>query len=337
MPSKALTEVALAAVAPRIARFRTAAAAVVEQSRAFLATCAVDEGERVGHVSGELGAFAAGRLDAARFAELFSAPTALPTSARSAIEQAISAVEVLLARGDQPFTVRVPHGDSLRDHVARAFGECGRVFGAALVIDYARQGVHAPDHVALLGTFPFHLWSRAERRLAPPLVVEVEGADLAAGSLAEFVDGTVALVLVVHGECSPAPLVRLVTPATFVLQTADPSELARLGTLDGPAVAALVDESAAHFVHEPSAAAFPWRRTTVSHLPSAVTRSRPRSSVAQQQEELAQLLALSTPPTEAGAAATAAPGARAALGETLSSDPTDRLSAWLVAQVEGGT
>jgi hypothetical protein len=336
MPSDERTTLALAAVAPRIARFRNAAAAGVEQARSFVASHAANEGERVGHVTGELGAFAAGRLDVGRFAVLFgSSAGALPADARRAVERGIGALEALLARGDAPFVVTVPTGGSLRDAVSRALDACGQVFGSALVIEYARQGIHAPEHLALLDSFPFRRWNRAERRLAPPLVVEVDGADLAAGALAEFVDGGVTLVLVVRGPCAPAPLVRLVTPATFVMQTDDAKALERVATLDGPAVVALVGDGAARFTHDPAAGSAPWRRFAVLHVPTAPTRPLGGASAWQQQEDLAQLAALSARPADALDAGAVAPeSARAA----LSTDPTDRLAAWLLSQAgESGT
>lgn len=329
MPSDARMAPALAALAPRISRFRVAAAAAVEQAKAFVLSSAEGDDDRVGHLSGELGTFAAGRLDVTRFAALFGPSGKLPGDARPAVERAIEALEALLARGDAPYVVTVPSGGCLRDAVAAALDECGRAFGAALVIEYAWQGIHAPEHLELLRSFPFRRWNRAERRMAPPIVIEVDGADLSGSALAEFVDGGVALALVARGACTPAPLIRLVTPGTFVMQTDEPPSLARMCAIDGPAVAALVGEGAALFTHEPAAGPTPRRRLTVAKLPAAPVRSLGGMSVWQQQEELAQLMALTAAPEEASAPVDAAPaGAKA----PLSTDPTDRLAAWLLAQ-----
>jgi hypothetical protein len=70
-------------------------------------------------------------------------------------------------------------------------------------------------------------------------------------------------------------------------------------------------------------------------VPTAPTRPLGGASAWQQQEDLAQLAALSARPADALDAGVAVPeSARAA----LSTDPTDRLAAWLLSQGgDGGT
>ncbi len=119
-----------------------------------------------------------------------------------------------------------------------------------------RGGRYRPaEHDSLLDAAEFRAWNKAERRFAPPLVVEVDGADLHAGALLDFADGREKIVLVVRGAMPPAPLVRCITPGTFVLQTVDGTRPRPLAAFDGPAIAALVPEGAAVFLHDPGAGA----------------------------------------------------------------------------------
>jgi hypothetical protein len=136
----------------------------------------------------------------------------------------------------------------------------------------------------------------------------VNGADLRADALAEYLDGRQKLVLLVRGACTPAPLVRMVTPGIFVLQAAAETELAGLAAFDGPGVAALVPEPVARFAHDPLGDDTGGRRLTVTHLPAEASRTAVGGwSVWQQREELAQLAALELLLTTQ-AAALATPG-----------------------------
>ena len=163
--------------------------------------------------------------------------------------------------------------------------------------------------------------------MAPPLVVNVDGCDLRAAGLAEFMDGLEKLVLVVRNESTPVPLVRLITPGTFVQQTVDPADLSMLASWNGPGVAGLVPESAARFIHDPGAGADAGARLRVSSLPED-RRRKPVGgvSVSQQSEELLQLKSLAG---QMGATQTAEP---VVVGAPASSDPVDKLAAWLLSQ-----
>ncbi|MGD8727114.1 MAG: hypothetical protein PVH40_05685, partial [Gemmatimonadales bacterium] len=218
--------------------------------------------------------------------------------------------------------------------VARALEEIGRAFGAVRIYELTRSGsYHGNSHARSLGSFPFDKWSRGERRLAPPLVVTIDGADLRSGSLAEFLDGAQKIVLAVRGPCAPARLVRLITPGTFVIQTHDGSGLERLAAYDGPGVGALMPESTAQFAHDPSGGDTPAKRLTIVSLPE----QPPRMSVGglsgkQQAEELAQLQALAQQ-AAAPAAGGAAP-AEAVAASAAPADPVDKLAAWLLTQAD---
>jgi hypothetical protein len=126
--------------------------------------------------------------------------------------------------------------------------------------------------------------------------VSVAGADLDATSLVEALDGAAKVVLLVRGPATPAPLVRLVTPGTFVLENAGPTDLRAFANAEGPAVAALFEDASddvATFVHDPGAGSTLTARLVVRRLPPVGTRSPVGGwSSAQQAEELGQLAAL---------------------------------------------
>jgi hypothetical protein len=198
----------------------------------------------------------------------------------------------------------------------------------------ARGGRYTPEHERLLQPHDFRSWNRSERRFAPPLVVLVTGADLQVGTLMDFADGREKIVLVVRGESPPAPLARCITPGTFVLQTADGSGLDRIASFAGPAVAAIVSDGAALFMHDPTAGAEKWQRMTVKHVPAAPKRAVGGQSAWQMTEDLRIIADVATTPfvvpTSGSASAMTAVGA---------ADATDKLAAWLLSQagLAGGT
>jgi hypothetical protein len=200
-------------------------------------------------------------------------------------------------------------------------------------VELARSSRYDPDqHNHYLSGLPFRKWNRSERRLAPPLVVEVGSEDLLPAGLGEFLDGGVKVVLVVQGPTTPAPLARLITPGTFVMQTAEAGDLERLALSPHPGVALLFDEERdgqARFVHDPDAGATPWQRLDVAHMPEEPSVGRGRRAPTWL-EELAHLRALAKQP----AAAMAVNGtgeAETALEETT---PADKLAAYLLSQVD---
>ena len=294
MPSDERVRGALAPLARGRETFRAAVGEALDQIRGYLATHAAAGGDRAALAAAELGSFAGGRIDGGRFAALVSASRLLEGETEAAVRRCADALASLLDRGDALFACEVPAGGDLREVVAAALADAGRAFGAALAFQALRTGVYRGEqHEPLLHAFPFARWNRGERLLAPPLVIEVDGADLRAGALAEFLDGRQQLVLLVRGACTPAPLVRLVTPGIFVLQAAAETELEALAAFDGPGVAALVPTPAAHFAHDPLGGSARGRLLTITHVPPEPPRTAVGGwSVWQQREELAQLVAL---------------------------------------------
>ena len=321
MPSDPRVEPALAALERPIGVYRSALAIARERARAVLSTNGGADRARL-----ELGAFGGSRIDPARFAELRHGVTLEPAS-RSRLLRACEVLEHLASKSDDLFVVDVPPGDSLRVVVARAFGELGRAFGAAAVVELVPNALFEPErHDRILDAYPFERWSRVERVHAPPLIVTVDGADLRAGSLAELLDVGTRLVLIVRGPSAPAPLVRLVTPGTLVIQTHDVEAVRRVAGAPGPAIAALFESDVALFTHEPRDGSAPWQRLTIAHCPAVAPKKQIGGvSARQQREELAQLEALAARPAlpNGPVAAVVPPG---------DGDPADRLAAWLLAE-----
>ena len=328
MPSDPRVHDALAQLAAPIAAFRGAAALAAERVRGYLATAAEARDDRVERMRAELGVFAAGRIDAARLAALVGGGATLDAGARRRLERAEGVLRDVASSADEAFVVEVPTGGDVAAAATGALAKLGRAFGAALVAELARSGaLDGASHDGLLDAMAPSAWNRGERLLAPPLVVAVDGADLRAGALAELIDHGMRVVLVIRGACAPAPLVRLVTPGTLVVQTGDAAALARLASFDGPAAAALVPDGAARFVHDPARGESPWQRISIEILPD----EPPRRAIGpwsprQQAEELAQLRALAARPVLAvGAAEASAPAAES---------PADRLASWLLQQAK---
>jgi hypothetical protein len=309
MPSDPRVTLALAALAPRLATFRAALAAAREQVCAHLATHGSGPRDRVIEAAAELGPFAGGRIDVARFAAIAAPTSRLDASTEQVVLRCADILDDLLEHGDALFTPIVHAGGDLRATVSAALAEAGRAFGAVLAFQAVRSGSFEPArHEPGLIAFPFARWNRAEREIGPPLVVRVSGADLSADGLAEFLDGRQQLVLVVDGPCAPAPLARLVSPGVLVMQTE--GDLAPLASFRGPSIAAIVPEGAALFTSDGA--------TVTLHRAAA----EPKSAIggwsrAQQQSQLAHLATLSVarvqPVLDGGKAI-----------ERIRQDPTDR-------------
>jgi hypothetical protein len=320
MPSDARVQASLDALRGPIAMYRSIAARARERARALLASGGGEERARL-----ELGRFGA-RIDAARFAEL-SRGTALDGTSRSRLRRAAGVLDDIIAAPDDIFVSEVAPGDSLPVVVSHGLALLGRVFGASAVVELVRAGRYeAERHDGILESYAFASWNRSERANAPPLIVRLDGADVHAGALADLLDGTVRIVLVVRGATTPAPLVGLVCPGTLVLQTNETAALSRIAGYHGPAIAALVEQDAAIFTHDPAAGRALWQRLTIDRRPAAEpTKTLGGLSPRQQREELAQLEALVERP-----ALPASPVE--ALVPTGSGDPADRLTAWLLAE-----
>jgi hypothetical protein len=333
MPSENRIESALAALGTARDAFRSAVASADEEVRTHRQR---REGttDPAPALERELGMFAQGRIDAGRLTGLVAAAEAPDPLTDGLMEVAHGAFTEIVATDDGAFHVRVPPGGDLRDVVRDALSGLGKAFGVAHAVERARGHRYDPDRDhALLHAYPFHRWSARERRLAPPLVVSVEGADLRAAGLAEFVDGGMKIVLVVEGASAPAPLAGLIAPGAFVAQSADDAVLAALGAHDGPGVVAFMeaDAGAVEFAHDPAAGVRSWERLHVAGgleaLAARLAEIEGRSArVAGAGGELRHLLELATPPDAAAeSAAAAAPD---------SADPADRLAAWLLARTD---
>jgi hypothetical protein len=329
MPSDERVELALKALSGQREAFQSALGTTVEQVQSFLSDHQGSENGKLNRVATELGPFAAGRIDAERMAKLFGDTVSLDTLTVETIQQARDTMSELAQRNHELFLIDVAPGGDLRAAVGKALEEIGRAFGAVRIFELTRSGsYHGNEHARSLGSFPFVKWSKGERRLAPPLVLAVDGADVRPG-LSEYMDGSQKIVLIVRGPCTPAPLVRLITPGTFVLQTRDGAGLDRFAAYEGPGIAALLPETAARFVHDPSADSELTARLTISYLPE----KEPRGTVggmsgAQQAQELRQLRALKSGPAVAAAEAAGA----AVAPPPAPSDPVDKLAAWLLNQ-----
>jgi len=142
-------------------------------------------------------------------------------------------------------------------------------------------------------------------------------------------DGGVKIALIVTGPCSPAPLVRLISPGTFVAQVGQIEAFANLATYDGPGVAALVPDSSAWFIHDPRAGRSVGERLSIQSTPDLTRRKSVGGlSAAQQREELELL--------ESMAATLASTGAAVApdTSDSEPPDPADKLAAWLLTQAD---
>lgn len=330
MPSDARLTTLLELLQPPVEAFRASILVTTEEIRHHLVRyAATTPGEHVERVEAEFGAFAAGRIDPTRMAELVAERPALSRDRVDTVQRGLEALNGLAAcDADQLIVFELASGGDVVDRVARALAHLGRAFGAARSVALARTGAYNyVRHTRALGSFPFSDWNRTERRAAPPIVVVLNGADLHPSGLDRFLDGTQKIVLLVNGPSTPVPLARLVTPGVFVQQSKEPSELERFLRFAGPGIAAVFDGPAASFTHDPQAGHAPWQRVSVTQYPDAPRKSLAGWSAAQQREEMEQLRALATPPELAAASPEAADRATPA-------DPADRLAAWLLKQAE---
>lgn len=322
---------ALQALGPRVEAFHSAVATAEEEIRSFVTHRRGVSEHRAEQTLAELGPFAAGRIDAEKFGTLLLDLDDVTPEAEAVMERAEHILSEFALSTDF-HRVTVPKGGDLRDAVKDALSHVGQVFGASRAVELARSGLFdSEQHNLFLSALPFRKWNREERNLAPPLVVELEPEDLLPAGLGEFLDGAMKIVLVVKGSTMAAPLARLITPGTYVVQTADVADLAGLARSAHPGVALLFDEARAEqarFVHDPDAGSNPWQRLKVSHMPEqpAVGRGhRPPTWL----EELAHLQALAKKP-----AGTLEPGAVEEGAPEAEAKPADQLAAWLLSRTD---
>jgi len=362
MPSDPRVLQALDALADPIATFRSILANTSEQIRLLISTRVERNGSSQEVARAEFGDFAAGRIDPGRMAKLLARVEPPAIDHVDVVTQTLSVCNELLARRDSLFLVVVDEGDDLHEAVGRALGEIGRAFAATRIVELVTKGEYiASEHAGLLETHPFEHWSLAERAVALALVVQVAGRDLRVGGLADFLDRSLKLVLVVDGEAPPAPLTKLITPRVLVMQSTDPGELEWIARYDGPGVVALMPDSAAQFRHDPAGGATLCDRIVITQLPERKPRRLGHSSAFQQRQDLAQLEALAAAPESrvvtddklatiskgearqgsANPEPAAEPGPTAsptdvAVTANIASptDAVDKLSAWLLEQAD---
>jgi hypothetical protein len=328
MPSDPVLVSALRALSAPIEHYRSAVATTLEEVRGYLAAHRSGTEGRASQLAAELGLFARGHIDAARLALVLGEEETLDSAALHDLQQAFETLASCAAQGEGLFHVEVKAGGDVTSAVSARLEEAGRAFAAARLAALAskRQSSRETSQSLAIDGFGFSRWTAGERRLAPPVIVSVSGGDVRVGGLADLLDGAQKIVLIVDGECPPAPLARLITPNTLVVQTDSVERLERLGAWQGPAVAAVLPASAARFVHDPAGGSSSWQRLTVEYLPEPPRRAVGGLSAAQQAEDLRQLAALATPPVATPAVET--PSAP----PPPSGDPIDRLAAWLLHQ-----
>lgn len=319
MPFDELRQRALEAIAERRESYHSAVATAVDEVRTLLeANRAPTDAGNGTRAAAELGAFAAGRIDTERFESLFSPGQLLAPDAVDRVEEALATLTGILKAGDDVHIVRARSGTDLRDTVRDGLAAAGRAFGAGRAVENARAGTAAAEYA---DGFEPALWTRAERAIAPPLVVDLDGADLEPAGLVEFLEGAQAIVLLVRKPAPPAALARLIAPGTLVVQGTDGAAFDALKTWDGPAVVAVVPEGAAVFRYRPTPDGP--GELVIDARPDDDLRPVGRLSVARQSADQGLLELLDG--AVAGRVVAAAESAPAA-------DPTDKLAAWLLRQ-----
>lgn len=315
--------------------FHSALVRAVEDVRGFLASHRAPVLDGAGEVGAQLGAFGAERIDPERFAGLLTVRPPLDAERLHRIEAALGHLEGLESRGTALFRTVVPPGGDLRDTVEHALATVGGAFAMIRVVASARNGrSEALDPAAFAGGLPVRRWGRAELRMAPPVVVEVDGADVRTGGLVELLDGNLKIVLLVSGDSPPAPLAGLVRPDVFVLQAEEPRALAAALAHPGPAVAALMPDGAARFVHDPHGGDTYARRLTVHELPDveSLPPGAGRAAVLWTRElRHLENLAAAGGGAPASPVASASP-AKVPEGATDAPPEVDRLAGWLLQQ-----
>lgn len=327
MPSEDRSQRALEALGPAREAFHGAVVGAVEELRAYIAAHRPTT-DVTAAVKASLGEFAAGRIDIDRFGTLFGQGGRLAPEELARLEQALEALRDIAQKGEELYRIRVQPGVDLRDSVRGALAARGRVFAVARGAEQVRTGRAITETGEEAGGFPFRLWNRAERQIAPPLVVEVDGGDLLVTGLAEYLEGRMKIVLIVNQPVTAAPLARLIGPHVFVQQTTDASKLDRFRAFDGPAIAAIMPAGTAVFTYDPSAGPRFEQRLQVEALPSDEVRHAVGGvSVAQQQADAQWLRDLGELNVRTAPAATAVAGGPAP-------DPADLLAAWLLRQTD---
>ena len=322
MPYDAPALDALKILSDAIGEYQARVATVADRINVYLA--ADDTESSTTHEAQQLGEFAAGRIDIERFNALWEARETLDQFERAVLTRTHDMLRDIATRPKDDFIINLPPGGRLTAALTNIFADLGRSFGAMLIAELVRTRRFANDDMELIHGFPRFRWTRAERGMSPPVIVTLDGADLWAGEVAQYLDGNQKIVLVVRSPAPPAALVRLVTPGTLVVQTCSLDGLKPLLAAEGPAVAALMPAGSAEFVHVPGSAPL-HERLTISTKPQGARKTVEAWTTWQQQQELDQLYALAAAP---------APGASPSADATPVADPATRLAAWLISHAE---
>jgi len=353
MPSDPRIQQSLDALAKTIDAFRSTLANTSEQIRLLISTRVESNGSTRDVARAELGEFAAGRIDPDRMAKLLSQVEPPTLGHGEVVGRALEVCRELLARRENLFCAAVGEGEDLRAAVGRALAEIGKAFAVTRIVELVAQGQYRDsEHATMLDGHPFECWSRAERSVGFALVVKIAGRDMRAGGLADLLDHSFKLVLIVDGEAPPAPLVRLITPGVLVMQTVDAEELELIARFDGPGVVALMPDGTAQFRHDPAGGPTLADRMVITQLPEKKPYRLGRLSAFRQRQDLEQLEALmavpgtstrSSAPTDAIEAPEASPlSASPALEASVVAPPAvasptdavEKLSVWLLEQTK---
>lgn len=320
MPFDATALEALHVVSGAIAAYQSQVAAVADRIAQYLAA---HEDEATGSAEAEqLGVFAAGRIDVERFSALWEERRALDQSERALLTRSHDALRDIASRPGDHFITNLPTGGRLTTALANTFTDLGRCFGAMMIAEMVRTGRFRTEDFELIHGFPRFRWTRAERGMSPPVIVTLDGADLWAGEVAQYLDGNQKIVLVVRPPAPPAALVRLITPGTLVLQSCSVTGLQPLNAVEGPAIAALMPDGAAEFIHRPGTSPA-HERMTISTKPTGARKGVEGWTTWQQQQELDQLYSMA-----------AAPVIAHEQQPQPASDPADRLASWLLSHAD---
>ena len=317
MPYEERKANALDAVRSRIDQFHSALIVTSNQVHGLLAgsgTSADDQNET-------LGKFAKGKMNMQRFASFAPKAPRIEPEAEAPVRAAQEVLKSLLAEGDDLFVIKTHPGRGLGHQLSVRLAHIGRAFGAARVVELAKNGAYKEDkHAETLQRFPYATWNSSERALAPALVVEVAGADFKPSAIVPLIDTNMKIVFIVTGDAPAAALARVISPRVFVQQEIGDEPLEAFAKYTGIAVAAYLPDTAVSFVHDPSAGSTTYERFVSVAFPKEV-RKRPVGGIspAQQAEDYTLLESLSVPPEIAGEAA---------------SDPAGKLSAWLLSQTD---
>ncbi len=319
MPFDELKRRALAALGPRREVYHSAVATAVDEVRSLLETQKPRRNGKGERIAAELGQFAAGRIDVERFASVLEDQEVLAPDVVAQIQAALDTLSEVASGGDALYTTKLAPGTDLRNGVREALAQTGRVFGAGRAVEALRAGGRPADYTA---GFAPERWNRVERAIAPPLVVELEGADLRPAGLADYLEGRQAIVLLVRKPAPPAAMARLIVPGVLVAQGPTADSLDVLQGWDGPAVVAVVPETVTAFTYQPEDSGV--GTLTVESLLEGEIKPIGPLTVARQNSEIELLRMLNA--VAAGRVATAA------AGPSQESDPADMLAAWLLRQ-----